>query len=263
MKKPVYNPEWPELVKALYAHDVQEMWDPSILPHIYNMYHDELRRYIGLAGTRPLRILDVGCAQGTLALLLAEAGHHVTAFDLRSEFLDYAKSRHEKGNIRFVQGNVLELNLSDQFDLIYANQILEHLVYPVEMVAGLMKLLVPGGRLVATTPSGHYIKSKLPLFHELGDPAQYKDRQFFPDGDGHFFAYSQAELRGIFLKAGMSEVTVTTYDTPWITGHLKFRYLHGRVPVKILRALDRITLSLPWVNRVFGYQLMVTGRNPL
>ena len=262
MRRPVFDPNWPELVKALYAHDMQEMWDPSIAPHVYNMYHDELARYLRLAGLRPLRILDVGCAQGTLALLLAEAGHQVVAVDLRPEFLDYARTRHEKGDVRFVSGNALELDLPGPFDLVFANQILEHLVHPVELVRGLVRLLAPGGRIVVTTPNERYFKSRLPSFRELGDPARYEDRQFFPDGDGHFFAYTAEELRDVFRQAGLADVFVFPYDTPWITGHVKIRHLHGRIPVPVLRALDRATLAVPGLRTALGFQLMAQGRKP-
>ena len=262
MKRPVFDPNWPELVQALYAHDLQEMWDPAIAPHIYNMYHDELARYLRIAGHRPLRILDVGCAQGTLALRLGEAGHHVVAVDLRPEFLDYARARHDKGDVRFVAGNALALDLPGPFDLAFANQILEHLVHPVELVRGLARLLVPGGRIVVTTPNNGYLKSRLPAFRELGDPARYEDWQFFPDGDGHFFAYTAEELRDVFRQAGLADVSVFPYDSPWITGHMKIRHLHGKLPVSLLRALDRLVLAVPGLRSAFGFQLMAQGRKP-
>ena len=260
MKAPVYNPDWSDLVKAVYTHDMEEMWDASITPHIYNYYHAELERYLAIAGEEPLRILDVGCAQGTLALLLAEAGHHVTAVDLREEFLEYARSRYEKGHIEFIQGNAMELALPDQYDLIFANQIVEHLVYPVEMLKGLAEMLVPSGRLVATTPNGRYLKSNLPSFGELGDVSQYEDQQFFPDGDGHFFAYEPNELREVFSNAGLCEADVSARCSPWISGHMKFRYVHGKLPYGTLLALDRFTLNIPGLREKLGYQLLGCGR---
>ena len=262
MKRPVRDPSWPALMQALYAHDMQEIWDAALAPHVFNRYHDELGRYFRIAGRPPLRILDVGCAQGTLALLLAEAGHRVTAVDLRREFLDYARSRHERGDICFVQGNALELNLPGPFDLVFANQILEHLVHPVELVRGLAAMLKPGGRLVVTTPNGLYLKSTLPLFRDLGDSAAYEHRQFFPDGDGHFFAYSPDELRGIFRDAGLVQTTICPYDSPWMTGHMKFRYLHGKLPVWCLRRFDRALLGVPGLRWKLAFQLMACGRNP-
>lgn len=152
MKRPHFDPAWPDLVKALYAHDMQEMWDPTLAPHVFNMYHDELSRYLKHAGPAPLHILDVGCAQGTLALLLAEAGHSVVAMDIRPQSLDYARTRYEQGDIRYVAGNLLEYETDERFDLIFANQILEHVVYPVEFLSKLRGWLRAEAAACSTTP---------------------------------------------------------------------------------------------------------------
>ena len=95
-----------------------------------------------------MKVADVGCAQATLALLLAEDGHDVTAVDLRQGFLDYAASRHENGTIRFLCGNALEMEPPGRFDVVFCNQLVEHVVYPERLVRGLAEWLRPGGRLV-------------------------------------------------------------------------------------------------------------------
>ena len=80
MKPPQFDPSWPDDVFALYRHDMQEIWDRSIAPQIWNQYHNQLDLYRRISNGRGrLDILDVGCAQGTLALLLAEDGHNVCA----------------------------------------------------------------------------------------------------------------------------------------------------------------------------------------
>jgi 2-polyprenyl-3-methyl-5-hydroxy-6-metoxy-1,4-benzoquinol methylase len=79
MRPPVFNPEWSEEVQAVYRHDVREVWDPTIARHVWNQYHNQLDLYLSLAeGRGRLNILDIGCAQATLALLLAERGHRVS-----------------------------------------------------------------------------------------------------------------------------------------------------------------------------------------
>lgn len=260
MKTPVFDSSWPEEVIALYTHDMQEIWDDAIAVQIWNQYHNQLKLYKAFAPReKVLDILDAGCAQATLALQLAEAGHRVVAIDLRQEFLDYAARRYEHGKIDFIQGNVLELRLGKTFDLIFANQIIEHLVYPMEMVERLKTLLKSGGRLVITTPNWHYLMNSLPSFTELGDPKQWEHRQFTADGDGHFFAYKGAELRQIFVQAGMVQVDTRFFESPWISGHMKLRYLHGMMPVEVLKSLDRLLLSLPVLGKRFSHQLLVTG----
>jgi 2-polyprenyl-3-methyl-5-hydroxy-6-metoxy-1,4-benzoquinol methylase len=260
LKPPVFNPQWPDDVVAVYQHDMQEIWDPTIAKHIWNQYHNQLDLYLSLAsGNGRLEILDVGCAQGTLALLLAERGHKVWAIDIRQQFLDYAAARHEKGDITFICGNAMEVDLHRQFDLIFANQIVEHLVYPLEFTRRLASWLKPSGRLVMTTPNGKYIKNSLPSYSQLGDPGQYTERQFTADGDGHFFAYQPSELKHILEQAGLRDVSTTCFETPFISGHLKVRYTHSFLPKRILRRLDRLALGTPKIGSRLAHQIMVIG----
>lgn len=263
MKAPVYDANWSEETKALYRHDVQEIWDPSINKHIWNQYHNQLELYLDLAGSPELagkkKILDVGCAQGTLALLLAERGHDVLALDLRPHFIEYAQTRYTHGQIRFLVGNALECELSERFDLIFANQIIEHLVYPERLIRKLESLLNSGGKIVVTTPNWHYIRSTLPSFKDIGDPSKLEHLQFTADGDGHFFAYKARELEQIFTTVNLEIIQSSVFESAFIAGHLKIRYLHRLAPVSLLRSLDRLALALP-LGRYFAHQLMVVGR---
>jgi 2-polyprenyl-6-hydroxyphenyl methylase/3-demethylubiquinone-9 3-methyltransferase len=263
MKLPVFDPSWPADIQALYRHDMQEIWDKSLAPQIWNQYHNQLALYLKYVPDEPkVDILDVGCAQATLALLLAERGHRVCALDLRQQFLDYAETRYEHGKIEFVQGNVLEYSWNTKFDLVFANQIIEHLVYPMDMISRLKNLLAPGGRLIITTPNGEYLKNNLPSFAELGDPARWEDKQFTADGGGHFFAYLGDELLTLFQKAGFVSPELNYFETPFISGHMKVRYLHGFVPVKMLRLLDTTLLAAPLVAKRLSHQLLITGTQP-
>jgi 2-polyprenyl-6-hydroxyphenyl methylase/3-demethylubiquinone-9 3-methyltransferase len=247
---------------ALYRHDLQEVWDRSIAPHIWNQYHNQLDIYLALAGSTPLDILDVGCAQGTLALLLAEHGHRVTAVDLRQEFLDYARSRHTHGDVRFLRANALEEAIPGRYDLVFANQIIEHVVYPERLTARLAGVLRPGGRLVMATPNGDYLRNRLPAFREIGDPRQWEHRQHTADADGHFFAYVADELLDVFRSAGLREVRAMFFESPWISGHMRVRHVHRWMPAAVLRALDRLSLAMPGLGRRLAHQLLVTGVAP-
>ena len=260
MKPPTFDPDWPADVLALYRHDMQEIWDRSLAPQVWNQYHNQLDLYTGLCeGRGRLDVLDVGCAQATLALMLAERGHRVCAMDIRQQFLDYAASRLESGDIRFLCGNAMDTDPGERFDVVFANQIIEHLVYPLMLVSRLASWLKPGGRLVVTTPNGEYFRNSLPRFSEIGDPAMHEHTQFSADADGHFFAYTSGELAGVFRSAGLKNVEIEFFETPWISGHVKIRYVHAWMPVGVLRMLDRLSLRLPGMGRRLAHQLMVTG----
>lgn len=260
MRAPVFDPSWGDEVKALYRHDMQEIWDRTIAPQVWIQYHNQLATYLGLveSGAR-LDILDVGCAQGTLALKLAERGHAVWAIDIRRHFLDYAQSRHEKGEVHFVQANALEFEIDRRFDVVFCNQMIEHVVYPVELLTRLKALLKAGGKLVVTTPNFRYFVSRLPSFSEIGDPAQHAGRQHSADADGHFYAYSPEELRQIFIQSGFDKVDVEVFESPWVSGHCKARHLIPHLPTAVLKALDRLTLRLPLIGTKMGHQLIAVG----
>lgn len=259
MKPPVHNPEWPPEMQALYRHDMQEIWDRRIAPHVWNQYHNQLDTYLAFAGPQPIDILDVGCAQGTLALLLAERGHRVTAVDLRRDFLTYAQSRHTQGEVRFMAANVLDDEIPGSYDLVFANQIIEHLVYPDRLLERLKRKLKPGGRLVVTTPNGQYVKNPLPSYRQLGNPKDWEHLQFTADGDGHFYAYRRQELLDVFTAAGLKEVKARFFESPLISGHMKVRYTHRLLPAGLLRMLDQIVVNLPWLGPRMTHQLLVTG----
>ncbi|HEY2666433.1 MAG TPA: class I SAM-dependent methyltransferase [Actinomycetota bacterium] len=100
----------------------------------------------------PLRILDVGCGTGFLALLLAEAGHAVVGLDLSEAML--AVARREVAR----RGLTVELVLGDAedppgrsgtFDAVVSRHLLWTLPDPARAVRAWKDLVVPGGRVLA------------------------------------------------------------------------------------------------------------------
>lgn len=259
MKAPQFDPAWPEEIVEIYRNDLREIWDPSIERHVFHCYHNQLDVYLALADKYAARsVLDVGCAQGTLALTLAERGKNVTAVDIRPAFLEYARSRWERGDVRFVSANIFDEPDLGLFDMVFANQIIEHLVYPAELLRKLARYVRPGGMLVITTPNHDYFRSDLPSYRELGDPRQHEHKQFSAGGADHFFAYTEEELREAASLAGLEVAEVFYFESPFISGHFLVRFLHGVVPLGALRMLDRGALKV--APRKLAHQLGVVMR---
>lgn len=260
MKPPVFDPAWNEEVARLHEHDMREMWDPDIAPHIYRQYQYMLDFYFSfIADGPPLDILDIGCAQATLALLLAERGHRVSAVDIRPEFLQYAKSRHTHGDIRFLAGNLFEQNFIEEcFDLVFANQIIEHVLDPEEKLRKLAGYLRPGGRLVVTTPNGEYLSNDLPSYRTFVSEARaYQENT--ADGDGHVFAFTLDELGGHVKAAGLHIQSCGWLETPLVTGHMKFRHAINLIPPGFAAKADAALRMLPWLGKKMSHQLYVVA----
>jgi 2-polyprenyl-3-methyl-5-hydroxy-6-metoxy-1,4-benzoquinol methylase len=261
MKRPQRDPSWPPEVEEIYRNDLREMWDRNIERHSYNSYQNQLALYQTLVQRYGARsVLDVGCAQATLALLLAESGRRVVAVDIRQPFLDYAKTRYERGDIDFLAANIFDRPPLGTFDLVFANQIIEHVVYPAELLRSLAQYVAPGGVLVVSTPNHDYFRSPLPSYTELGDPQLHEHRQFSAGGGDHFFAYREEELRAAARQAGIDVVEMIYFETPFISGHFLVRYLHRVLPVAVLRALDRLALRV--ASRRLAHHLCMVARRP-
>ena len=109
----------------------------------------ERRLLLRLARPRPgERALEVGVGTGYFARWVAEAGAQVTGVDLSWPMLRQAA---RKGlPLRLVQGDALALPFAEgQFDLAYTMTMLEFVPDPTQAVAGMWRVLRPGGRLVA------------------------------------------------------------------------------------------------------------------
>jgi ubiquinone/menaquinone biosynthesis C-methylase UbiE len=97
------------------------------------------------------KILDVGCGDGFHLKLLKKYGNPnwtLEGVDLDSRAVAIAS----KGALMIHQGSVEELDLgSEQYDLVYAIQTIEHVAHPDKVLAAIFHILKPGGRLVLVT----------------------------------------------------------------------------------------------------------------
>lgn len=71
---------------------IQAHW----MAYLYEQTEDEtelIRCMLGLLGTPPLRILEIGCGGGKLCVPLAQAGHFVTGMDSDEHMLAFARKK--------------------------------------------------------------------------------------------------------------------------------------------------------------------------
>ncbi|SMC67553.1 glycosyltransferase [Pseudomonas sp. URIL14HWK12:I5] len=107
------------------------------------------------------RILDVGCSQGIVPLLLAREGCQVTGVDTSPQAIEEAKGylsaepAHIQQNVTYINSDFLALDtLEVEPDTVVISEVLEHLVRPELFVEKAYDLLKQGGRLVITVPFG-------------------------------------------------------------------------------------------------------------
>ncbi|MFH8486156.1 class I SAM-dependent methyltransferase [Streptomyces longisporoflavus] len=103
-----------------------------------------------------LRVLDVGMGQGTQALRLARAGHKVTGVEQDSAMVAAARDALAaepegiRGRVRIVEGDGRETGvhfLPGSFDVVLCHGVLMYVEEPDALLAGLARMLAPGGLL--------------------------------------------------------------------------------------------------------------------
>lgn len=110
-----------------------------------------------------LRVLDVGMGQGTQALRLARLGHQVTGVEQDATMIAAARealAAEPEGireRVRLVQGDGRDTGvhfLPGSFDVVLCHGVLMYVEEPDPLVAGLARMLAPGGLLSLLVRNG-------------------------------------------------------------------------------------------------------------
>ncbi|MDX3497553.1 class I SAM-dependent methyltransferase [Streptomyces turgidiscabies] len=110
-----------------------------------------------------LRVLDVGMGQGTQALRLARAGHHVTGVEKDPRMLDAARealAAEPEGireRVRLLESDGRDTGvhfLPGSFDVVLCHGVLMYVELPDALLAGLARMLAPGGLLSLLVRNG-------------------------------------------------------------------------------------------------------------
>ncbi|MFJ2301548.1 class I SAM-dependent methyltransferase [Streptomyces sp. NPDC087787] len=120
-----------------------------------------------IAGRYPvgqrLRVLDVGMGQGTQALRLARAGHQVTGLERDQTMISVARAALAaepegiRARMRIVEGDGQDTGvhfLPGSFDVVLCHGVLMYVEEPDPLLAGLARMLAPGGLLSLLVRNG-------------------------------------------------------------------------------------------------------------
>ncbi|MXX31652.1 MAG: methyltransferase domain-containing protein [Chloroflexi bacterium] len=121
-----------------------------------------------------MSLLDAGCGPGTVTTGLARtvSPGNVVGLDAAPGVLEHARGHAQEervDNVTFIAGDVYALDFPEgAFDVVYANQLLQHLANPVRAISEMRRVLKPGG-LLAVRDADYATMSPHPKFPEFVD----------------------------------------------------------------------------------------------
>lgn len=174
-----------------------------------NLIIKAIGKFLNGSGDKQLQILDAGCGTG-INLRYLKAYGKAYGLDISKEALKFSSIR---GSSPLICGSLDKLPLnSEQFDLVVALDVIEHIQDDLSAIRELNRVLRPGGCLIVTVPAFQFLWSN----HDLA--VHHKRR------------YTRSELCDILQRGGFSIKRATYWNF--------FLFL----PVAVMRMFKRSTL---------------------
>lgn len=192
-----------------------------VLSRVWGETTESLLRSVGV---RPgMRCLDVGCGAGAVSLLLAglvgPAGT-VVGCDTDEVQMDLVREQCDQlaiTNVELVLGDVMRLEASEAYDVVYSRFLLEHLPDPVEALRRMWRAVRPGGLLVAE--DGDFLAEFCEPPHPGFDFWQYAYQETLRRHGGD--PLSGRRLHRRFREAGVPEPRLSMVQHVYLSGEGK------------------------------------------
>jgi ubiquinone/menaquinone biosynthesis C-methylase UbiE len=143
------------------------------------------------------RALDLGCGDGAFTELLAKAVAEVVGADVAQSALRRARAHNPSLEFRLVPIDGPLPFDDNAFELVWSSEVIEHVADTARWLSEARRVLVPGGRLLLTTPN----------HARLAIAVRGVERYSEPLGD-HLHLYTRRSLTEVLHEFGFADVGV-------------------------------------------------------
>jgi len=178
-----------KLYDELYRVEQEHWWFRARREIVWSL----VERHVDGARTRRLRVCELGCGTGGNLAAVADR-HEVVGVEYSPRALEYARRRLGE---RVISGSLPDdVNLPSNFyDVVLLTDVLEHIEDDVASARTAMRLVRPGGIIVATVPAYQWLYSPRDAAHH------------------HFRRYSKQRFRGLWSSEQSRVELLSHYNT--------------------------------------------------
>jgi 2-polyprenyl-3-methyl-5-hydroxy-6-metoxy-1,4-benzoquinol methylase len=178
----------------------------------YNLQESRLRKCVSIIESLPVgRLLDIGCTRGDWALRWQSQGWKAAGVDVNPEQIGLAINSGIDAHVCDLNRDALPFD-DAQFDLIFAGEVIEHLIDTDGFLREVSRCCKPGGNLLLTTPNLASFENRARLL--LGIYPKWLNYNL--DGSGHVRLYTPRTLKRQLMAHGFRVVRHTGNWVPFI-----------------------------------------------
>jgi 2-polyprenyl-3-methyl-5-hydroxy-6-metoxy-1,4-benzoquinol methylase len=138
---------------GLEAADPARAWSAgNYPPEAYGLAWDHLRALDVLAGEKPLRLLEIGCADGKFLERAATLGHRATGIDFSRVAVEAARARGLDAHVADVR-QARDFAGDERFGALAMFQVIEHLEEPDAVFDAIAQAAAPDALLLVGCPA--------------------------------------------------------------------------------------------------------------
>jgi 2-polyprenyl-3-methyl-5-hydroxy-6-metoxy-1,4-benzoquinol methylase len=207
-----------------------------------------LRGVFAQFGSRkPGRLFDVGCFDGGLLDIAAEAGWETWGLDYQGPAVEIARAKHS-GRVGVGPLETYEPPRRD-FDVVTGVGVIEHLRQPDAFSRFALKALRPGGLLIVQTPDRGSL------------PAALLGRYWPPIAPPeHIWYFNRKNLMQLLREAGFQMIDVRAHWKPLRVGYVYEQLgVFGPELQRLARPVQKLPRVLDWRLPVYGGELLLSA----
>lgn len=171
------------------------------------------------------RLLDVGCGEGYTLAFFREKGWSVKGVDFSSAGVE---SKNPGCIDALVTGDIFaqlkaEISASETYDVVWLQNVLEHVLDPLDLLRSLRTLVSPGGLAVVTVPNDCSVTQRGALIH------QHIDSAFWVAPPDHLNYFDSDSLANAANETGWDLVEMLgDFPVDWFLFHAGSNYVRNK-----------------------------------
>ncbi len=156
----------PQASKKMSADEFARVYDMTfqyrqkVLPEAFTLEFWQKSEAVRLPLERSLLrndILDVGCGSGEIDIIFGMEGYNVCGLDISPYAIEIANGHLSaypelSGRVRFLVGNIEQIELNDRFNTAIIFHTLEHVMDPHRTLEQTVRFLNPGAKVLVEVP---------------------------------------------------------------------------------------------------------------